>query len=72
LIFERKDIDKHREKCNYKMIGCPLKCKRKFYELEALEVNIILKIYIYLFIYPLFIPLINFKSFLVSCIGGMY
>ncbi|CAB4383000.1 uncharacterized protein OCT59_021650 [Rhizophagus irregularis] len=40
LVFKRKEIDKHREECNYKMTSCPLNCKRKFYDLEALESHV--------------------------------
>jgi len=39
-VLPRKNIEKHRQECAYKMIGCPLRCLKKFYSSERAEVPV--------------------------------
>ncbi|CAG8507269.1 9150_t:CDS:2, partial [Paraglomus brasilianum] len=38
-VLPRKNIEKHRQECAYKMIGCPLRCLKKFYSSERAEAH---------------------------------
>ncbi|CAG8465656.1 12004_t:CDS:2 [Ambispora gerdemannii] len=36
-VFLRKEIEKHRQECTFKMMACPLKCPKKFSKMEEVK-----------------------------------